>query len=44
LPSPPLSVPDESIPFTEPGQHRHRQTLKPAFPVGTFFAEARLGI
>ena len=44
LPSPPLSVPDQSIAFTERGQHGDRQTLEPAFPVGPFFAQYRLGI
>ena len=44
LPSAPLSVPDQSIAFTERGQHRDRQTLEPAFPVGTFFAQEGLGI
>jgi hypothetical protein len=44
LPSALLSVPDESIAFTERGQHRDRQTLEPAFPVGAFLAQDRLGI
>jgi hypothetical protein len=44
LPSPPLSVPDESIAFTERGQHRDRQTFEPAFPVGPFLAQDRPGI
>jgi hypothetical protein len=44
LPSAPLSVPDESIAFTKRGQHGDRQTFEPAFPVGTFFAQYRLGI
>jgi hypothetical protein len=44
LPSAPLSVPDESIAFTERRQHRHRQSFEPAFPVGTFFVQYRLGI
>jgi hypothetical protein len=41
LPGAPLGVPDESIAFTERGQHSDRQTLKPAFPVGPFFAQDR---
>jgi hypothetical protein len=44
LPSALLSVPDESIAFTKRGQHCDRQTLKPALPVGTFFAQYGLGI
>ena len=44
LPSALLSVPDQSIAFAKRGQHRDRQTLKPAFPIGTFFAQYRLGI
>jgi hypothetical protein len=40
----PLSVPDQSSAFTERGQHGDRQTLKPAFPVGPFFTQYRLGI
>ncbi|MGH3101211.1 MAG: hypothetical protein ACRDPU_09480 [Thermoleophilia bacterium] len=44
MPSALLSVPDESIPFTKGGQHRDRQSFEPAFPVGTFFAQYRLGI
>jgi hypothetical protein len=44
LPGAPLSVPDESIAFTERGQHRDRQTFEPVFPVGPFFAQSRLGI
>ena len=44
LPSAPLSVPDQSIAFTERGQHRDRQSFEPAFPVGSFFAQYRLGI
>jgi hypothetical protein len=44
LPSPPLSVPDESVAFTERGQHCDRQSFEPAFPVGTFFTQYRLGI
>jgi hypothetical protein len=37
LSSPPLSIPDQSIAFTECGQHRDRQSFEPAFPVGPFF-------
>ena len=44
LPSPPLSVPDQSIAFTQRGQHRDRQPLQPAFPVGPFFTQNRLGV
>ena len=44
LPGPPLSIPDQSIAFTECGQHRDRQSFEPAFPVGPFFAQYRLGI
>jgi hypothetical protein len=40
-PGAPLSVQDESMAFTEHGQHSDRQTLKPAFPVGPFFAQDR---
>jgi hypothetical protein len=34
---------DRSVAFTERGQHRDRQTFEPAFPVGTFLAQYRLG-
>jgi hypothetical protein len=44
LPSALLSVADESIAFTKRGQHRDRQSFEPAFPVGPFFAQYRLGI
>ena len=44
LPSPPLSIPNQSITFTECGQHRDRQSFEPAFPVGPFFTQYRLGI
>jgi hypothetical protein len=44
LPSAPLSVPHESISFTECGQHSDRQTFEPAFPVGTLLAQDRPGI
>jgi hypothetical protein len=44
LPSAPLSVPDESIAFTQRGQQLDRQRLEPAFPVGPFFAQGRLGV
>ena len=44
LPSPPLSIPDQSIAFTECGQHRDRQSFEPTFPVGPFFTQYRLGI
>jgi hypothetical protein len=44
LPSPPLSVPDQSIAFTQRGQHRDRQSLEPAFPVGPFLTQYRLGV
>src|SRR5215217_9748765 len=44
LPSAPLSIPDQSIAFTKRGQHRDRQSLGPAFPVGPFFAQYRPGI
>src|SRR4029453_14176773 len=37
LPPPPLSIPDQSIAFTECGQHRDRQSTEPTFPVGPFF-------
>jgi hypothetical protein len=33
LPSAPLCVADASIAFTEPGQHRDRQSFDPGFPV-----------
>jgi hypothetical protein len=44
LPGPPLSIPDQSIAFTECGQHRDRQSFESAFPVGPFFTPRRLGI
>jgi hypothetical protein len=40
----PLRVPDCSVAFTERSQHRDRQSFEPAFPVGPFFPEDRLGI
>jgi len=39
-----LSVPNQNIAFTKRGQHRHRQSFAPAFPVGPFFAQYSLGI
>jgi hypothetical protein len=42
LPGATLSLPDESIAFTERGQHRDRQMFESAFPVGPFFAQYRL--
>ncbi len=44
VPSPPLSIPDQSIAFSKRGQHRDRQSFEPAFPVGPFFTQYRLGI
>jgi len=44
LPGPLFSVPDQSIAFTECGQHRDRQSFEPTFPVGPFFTQYRLGI
>jgi len=44
LPSAPLRIPDQSIAFTECGQHVDRQSFEPAFPVGPFFTQRRLGI
>jgi hypothetical protein len=44
LPSAPLSVPDHSITLSKRGQHGDRQALKPALPVGTFFAQYRLRV
>jgi hypothetical protein len=44
LPGAPFSVPDESIAFTERGQHSDRQAFEPAFPVGTFPTQDRPGI
>jgi hypothetical protein len=44
LPSAPLSVPDESITLSKRGQHGERQAFEPAFSVGPFFAQCRLGI
>jgi len=44
LPSAPLSVPDQSIAFTERGQHCDRESFEPAFSVGSFFAQDRLGV
>jgi hypothetical protein len=40
----PLSIPEQSIAFTECGQHRDRQSFEPPFPVGPLFAQYRLGI
>jgi hypothetical protein len=44
LASAPLSVPDEGIAFAKRGQHRDCQSFEPAFSVGSFFAQYRLGI
>jgi hypothetical protein len=44
LPGSPLSIPDQSIAFTECGQHRDRQSFEPPFPVGPFFTPHRLDI
>jgi hypothetical protein len=44
LPSPLLSVPDESIAFSKRGQRGDRQSFEPAFPVGPFFPQYLLGI
>jgi hypothetical protein len=44
FPSPLFSIPDESIAFTECGQHSNRQSFEAAFPVGPFFTQYRLGI
>jgi hypothetical protein len=35
---------DRGVAFTECGQHGDCQPLEPAFPVGPFFAQYRLGI
>jgi hypothetical protein len=42
-PGAPLRVADRSVAFTERGQHGDRKTIEPAFPVGTFLAQHRLG-
>jgi hypothetical protein len=44
LRSTPFRVPNQSVAFTECGQHCDREPLEPAFPVGPFFAKYRLGI
>jgi hypothetical protein len=45
LPSPPLSVPNQSIAFTKRGQHCDRQSFEPAFPVGSkLWTQYRRGI
>jgi hypothetical protein len=44
LPGTPLSIPDQSIAFTECGQHRDRQSFEPTFPVGPLFTQYRLSI
>jgi uncharacterized protein (DUF2141 family) len=44
LPIAPLGLPEESIAFSKHGQHRDRQSFEPAFPVGAFFVQYRLGI
>ena len=44
LAQPLLSVPDESIAVTKRGQRGDRQSFEPAFPVGPFFPQYRLGI
>jgi len=44
LRSAPLSVPNQSIAFTQRRQHHHRQSFEPAFPIGPFFTQYRLGI
>jgi hypothetical protein len=38
------SVADRSVAFTERGQQGDRKTFEPAFPVGAFLAQYRLGI
>jgi hypothetical protein len=43
-PGAPLRVADRSIAFTECGQQGDRKTFEPAFPIGTFLAQYRLGI
>jgi hypothetical protein len=43
-PAPQLSIPDQSIAFTECGQQRDRQSFEPPFPVGPFFTQYRLRI
>jgi hypothetical protein len=44
LPGAPLSVPDESIAFTERGQHSDRQSFESALPVGPFLAQGCLSV
>jgi hypothetical protein len=44
LPGAPLSVPNKSIAFSKRGQHRDRQSFEPAFLIGPFSAQYRLGI
>jgi hypothetical protein len=39
-----LRVPDGPIAFAECSQHVNHPRLQPAFPVGAFFAQYRLGI
>ena len=39
-----FGVADRSVAFTKCGQHRDRQTLESAFPVGAFFAPYRLSL
>jgi hypothetical protein len=39
-----LRVPDCSVAFTERSQHLYRQRLEPAAPIGTLYAQYRVGI
>ena len=44
IPGAPLRVADRSVAFIERGQHGDRKNFEPAFPVGTFLTQYRLGI
>jgi hypothetical protein len=39
-----LSLPSLSIAFSKRGEHRDRQSFEPAFPVGSFLMQYRLGV
>jgi hypothetical protein len=43
-PSAPFRVTDRPVTFTERGQRLDRQAFEPAFPIGPFFTQDRLGI
>jgi hypothetical protein len=44
IPGAPLRAADRSVAFTEHGQHGDRQSFEPAFPVGPFSAQYRVGV